>query len=271
MIEIGQEVYCPQHWAGSGVVTAVHGQQQPETVQSLAGMMVTGGSATFDVAFDSGYHSRQVPEGIVLAGGGWRVYPRIHTAAEVAAAVTVCEQAQAKRDRAAREEHESHLSAVASRPAEYPYLELLDASPKSKHALGAANLRRHLKREFPGTKFSVSSTSYSGGSSIDIGWRDGPLQAAVKDIGDLYGTRNFDGMQDLETIRRNAHSDVFGGASYVFAQRSYSPEFLRQCCEAVGEDPALVEVSTYSGEGHVNRADYEVSRRILEHATHAVA
>jgi Large polyvalent protein associated domain 29 len=59
-------------------------------------------------------------------------------------------------------------------------------------------LRKHLAAEFPGVKFSVKGQSYSGGSSTDISWIDGPLQKQVEKIASAYGYKGFDGMIDLQ-------------------------------------------------------------------------
>ena len=37
-------------------------------------------------------------------------------------------------------------------------------------------IRATLKAKFPGIKFSVRSSRYAGGSSIDVRWNDGPGQ-----------------------------------------------------------------------------------------------
>lgn len=53
-------------------------------------------------------------------------------------------------------------------------------------------LRVHLKREFPGVKFSVRSESYSGGSSVRVEWTDGPTEAAVRAVTYHYKGKYFD-------------------------------------------------------------------------------
>jgi len=58
-------------------------------------------------------------------------------------------------------------------------------------------IRKDLKAEFPGVKFSVRSKSYSGGSSIRIEWRDGPTEEQVKPIQWRYQGGGFDGMIDM--------------------------------------------------------------------------
>lgn len=69
------------------------------------------------------------------------------------------------------------------------------------HYIGAADtaklIRSALKIAFPGVKFSVKSDSYSGGSSIDVAWTDGPAKAKVDTaLGGFVG-RGFDGSIDL--------------------------------------------------------------------------
>lgn len=56
----------------------------------------------------------------------------------------------------------------------------------------AALIRSALKRDFPGTKFSVRTDS-----SVRISWVDGPTQAAVDAAVNQFETKGFDGMIDL--------------------------------------------------------------------------
>jgi hypothetical protein len=59
-------------------------------------------------------------------------------------------------------------------------------------------IRTDLKHSFPGIKFSVRSSSYSGGGSIDVRWTDGPTRDRVRGIIGRYQDRGFDGSIDLE-------------------------------------------------------------------------
>lgn len=58
-------------------------------------------------------------------------------------------------------------------------------------------IRSVLKRAFPGTKFSVRSRSYSGGSAILIRWTDGPTDLEVSGLTDGFEGGGFDGSIDL--------------------------------------------------------------------------
>lgn len=56
-----------------------------------------------------------------------------------------------------------------------------------------------LREAYPGTKWSVRSHSYSGGSAIRVRWIDGPTSKDVRDMIDVFGSATFDGMIDLKS------------------------------------------------------------------------
>lgn len=73
-------------------------------------------------------------------------------------------------------------------------------TPTMKHyttAETAKAIRTALKAAFPATKFSVRSSNYAGGSSIRIGWTDGPTGKAVKAVAGGFEGKGFDGMIDM--------------------------------------------------------------------------
>jgi len=59
-------------------------------------------------------------------------------------------------------------------------------------------IKNKLRELWTDTKFSVRSSTYSGGGSIDIAWTDGPTEKEVKKVTAAYSDRSFDGMIDLE-------------------------------------------------------------------------
>lgn len=61
----------------------------------------------------------------------------------------------------------------------------------------AALIRKALKADFPGFKFSVRSSRYAGGASIDVSWNDGPIPSAVEKIIEPFGGKGFDGSIDM--------------------------------------------------------------------------
>lgn len=238
---IGQRVTCALHWAGPGIVVAIHGPQTPDTVKSLGGgCVVMGGTATFDVAFTSGHLSKQVPESI-LRGIQWTISDDVAAAEEITRALWACNDAEQKRATAAEEAATRREVQRAAIPAEHPDLERRDTSKKSSHAMAAANIRRELRRAFPAVKFSVTSDSFSGGNSVDIHWTDGPTTDQVKAITGKYEEGSFDGMTDSYTYDHdNVFPEIFGGAKYVMEQRAYTLAGLRTAWQKAGHNPEEV-------------------------------
>jgi len=60
-------------------------------------------------------------------------------------------------------------------------------------------VRAALKKNFPGVKFSVRSSVYSGGASIDVSWVLGPTSKEVDAIACQFESADFDGSIDMET------------------------------------------------------------------------
>ena len=79
-------------------------------------------------------------------------------------------------------------------------------------------IRKALKESFPGVKFSVRSSVYSGGSSIDVAWTDGPCNALVEGITDLFNGSYFDGMTDYKGSKTHIYNGerIHWGPDFVF-------------------------------------------------------
>ena len=85
----------------------------------------------------------------------------------------------------------------------------------------AALLRKRLKDEFPTTKFSIQSSTYSGGASIRVEWRQGPTKAAVEAVSGEFTAGTFNGMIDLFEYQK---TQLLGtrchfAAHYIFCER----------------------------------------------------
>lgn len=85
-------------------------------------------------------------------------------------------------------------------------------------------IRKALKAAFPETVFSVRSKVYSGGSSITVGYTDGPPTHAVEDVVKPFAGADFDGMQDLKTYHNSILDGrpVHFGANFVFVSRKFT-------------------------------------------------
>lgn len=58
-------------------------------------------------------------------------------------------------------------------------------------------VRKALRRRFPGVRFSVRTSTYSGGASVRVGWTDGPTSWDVDAVVKPYAGAGFDGSIDL--------------------------------------------------------------------------
>lgn len=106
----------------------------------------------------------------------------------------------------------------------YPRVDMSEAiieEPKET----AKKIRRALKVAYPGVKFSVTTTTFSMGSSVDISWTDGPMATDVEEITNAFQSCSFDGMTDSENNHGYWYDGrLYRGAHYVECNRRLSPE-----------------------------------------------
>jgi hypothetical protein len=109
-------------------------------------------------------------------------------------------------------------------------------------------VRAALKESFPGVKFAVRSSTYSGGASIDIKWTDGPTAAQVESVTDQFEGSYFDGMIDYKGSRHHYLDGypVRFGANFVHTQHEHSDALIARAIDAVsraygGNTPITVE------------------------------
>mgnify|MGYP007083424983 CR=1 FL=1 len=113
-----------------------------------------------------------------------------------------------------------------------PIVYTLPMKATSNHAAAAKAIRSELKKAFPGQKFSVTSTSYSGGDSVRVSWVDGPLMDQVDSIAGKYQYGSFDGMTDSYNVD-NSIKDL-PQVRFVQVERTMSDEsrsFFEKCAE----------------------------------------
>ncbi len=143
-------------------------------------------------------------------------------------------------------------------------------------------VRVALAKRFPGTKFSVRSSVYSGGASVDVRWYLGPTSSEVGAILNQYESADFDGMIDMETYKHHwllkdgsaivsdapgtegsmgvlpgehnpapeGAEEVSFGASYVHGQRQYFKikwEEEMQLIEQVAKDMCALQRAEWQG------------------------
>jgi hypothetical protein len=89
-------------------------------------------------------------------------------------------------------------------------------------------VRSALKESFPGVKFSVKSSVYSGGASINVSYVDGPSAAQVKKIVGMFEGSYFDGMTDYKGNKYSSldGQEVMFGADFIFVNRKLTTAYL---------------------------------------------
>lgn len=221
--QVGTRLNCILGYAGEGIVYGVHGEQRPETVEAIAGIVQRGGNATFDVVFLNGSISRSVPEAVVH-GVQWSRLEGLASEEQIAEALAnaACvKAANASAQQVAKERYAAEVDRLKVDPA---YKRLAQDEDAYSGKLAAKNIRAQLKAAFPGVKFSVTKRGYG---TLNVSWTDGPKVVDVDAITDPYQSGSFDGMQDLYTSAVSPWNAVFGGAKYVFTRRDHSPAHIQ--------------------------------------------
>ena len=130
-------------------------------------------------------------------------------------------------------------------------------------------VRAALKESFPGVKFSVRSSVYSGGASINVNYVDGPSYDQVKRVVGMFEGSYFDGMTDYKGSNYGSldGQEVRFGADFIFVNRAFSVELLTSlvadACRYYGyEMPTIAQ--GYSGAYIADNIGYDQNRRIME-------
>ena len=94
-------------------------------------------------------------------------------------------------------------------------------------------IRQELKKQFPTTKFSVTSSRYY---SVSISWRDGASNEEVKAFTDRFAGKHFNGMEDIaENTKTTWMGEEVCFDTYISCNRSISLEFAQRildyCCQ----------------------------------------
>ena len=132
--------------------------------------------------------------------------------------------------------------------AEFPDLE---ECPGHGGVGAAKNIRRGLKRKFPGVKFKVTSDY----SSVNVRWIDGPVTGAVDDALAPFDIGLSDSQSDYFYTERTRFSEKFGGVQYLFTHRELSESKVVASLNALfGEDgPTFAEWNAWTPWSQVAR------------------
>lgn len=220
---IGQKIYGGIRQS-FGYIIRIHGEQTPGTVQSIGGVMSTGGSAEFDIVFENGTISTRLPE-CILRGVQWEIYDEVIDQLSLKRLLNHVKEVDAQREIDKQKAADEYARKKEELRKEFSFLKLV-GSDDSARIVATKNIREELKRAFPLVKFSVTSDRFSGGDSIDVRWIDGPTSSQVSEIIDKYSAGHFDGMTDSYRSSNSPFTALFGDAKYVHASRDMSFAFL---------------------------------------------
>ncbi len=232
-IQLGQRVRCALPYCGFGSVVAIHGKQSPESCQSIGGGVgVMGGNASLAIVWDNGKRST-VPETLARSSVQWEILPEVVSAQGVADALALAEKTEREEAEAKARADRAHEEAKAklAEDAELVGLKRADQCDEYAPKVAAANLRKLLKKRWPGVKFSVRMER--GAASLRVSWTDGPTQDEVEILANSFQRGSFDSMTDGYDYHRSPFVELFGGADYVFCEREMSAELIAQAIEAV--------------------------------------
>jgi hypothetical protein len=131
-------------------------------------------------------------------------------------------------------------------------------------------VRKALKENFAGIKFSVRSSSYSGGASIDVRWLDGPCEPDVTKVVKQFQGATFDSSIDLTSYITHEldGEEVRFGSDYVMTHRDMSRAFVEAIAQqfCVHHGISMLEVKGDEKSAWVNTRslDYHMDRWLSE-------
>ena len=127
-------------------------------------------------------------------------------------------------------------------------------------------VRKALKENFPGIKFSVKKSP--GGSSIYVRWTDGPGEKSVESIVNFFEGATFDPSFDSKSYVSQEWNgeEVQFGADYVICQRDYSRSYaeaiVSQFCKRWGIPLLKIDGNEQHARVYTHALSYEMDQRL---------
>ena len=163
--------------------------------------------------------------------GGWFIRERhLPEAAPVATVPTVADkvaQVLAQAQAAATDGTDSQGDERAALLAQFAHLEQGQGT-----ATASRNIKRQLKRTWPGVVFGVRKDS---AAAVRVTWADGPSEAQVNALVGRFCEGSFDGMKECYEYRSDVFNDLFGGCCYLFTRRDVGDELAQRAIERAFE------------------------------------
>lgn len=158
---------------------------------------------------------------------------RKFTPEELAEAVKFAEEVKAAQE--CEKVDEARRAALLRSALLEKYGNFLTVNPTTAREI-SGNLKKELKNAFPGVRFSVRYSSFSGGDSLTVKYTDGPTLDKVRTIVDKYQDSHADYTGDFWDYDPSEFNRLFGGAKYVTTDREFSAERMAAAREKVAAD-----------------------------------
>lgn len=110
---------------------------------------------------------------------------------------------------------------VALRREEYKKENATKGKTLTSAAQASQRIKNILKKEYPNIKFSVKSSNYANGSSVNVSWFDGVPSKELEGFLRQFQQGHFDGMIDLYEY---SNTKDMPQAKFVFGKRTVSKE-----------------------------------------------
>lgn len=223
--ELGMRIHCKLYGGKDGTITAIHGEQSPDTISITGGFIHSGGNAELDIAWDKHGFSNKTPE-CIARGVQWKMLSGYRNPEE---AISESNAYVAAATKAKEEEKLAFEKAVEDIKEEYSYLTIDNGEDRN---IVQKNMRLLLKKQFPGVKFKVTKDGYS---SRNVSWTDGPTSKEVEAFAFLFQEGRFNGMEDIYEYSESPFNRAFGGCQYVFTRRETSDKLVAKAIDSVWE------------------------------------
>ena len=139
----------------------------------------------------------------------------------------------------------------------------------TQSAQASQRIKNILKKEYPDIKFSVKSSNYANGSSVNVSWSDGIPEKELDAFLNQFQYGHFDGMIDLY---KYSNTKDMPQAKFVFGKRTVSKEkreiISKQLAElmniensdmAVIPKEFMVNIRGYAYEGPLSALVYQIA------------
>jgi hypothetical protein len=215
-----------------------------------------------------------LPAGYIVFQGKQSKASHHFSAKNIAEAEKLVDEALRAADWVAKRKAEDRKKAKEPKTA-YTEHKDREVTVRSYSLTATANLiREALKAAFPAVKFSVTTDRFSGGTSLDIRYTDGPSGKQVKAVYAPFISGHFDGMQDMHVYNDGLTAVAEGGqlvrlsfgAKYIDHHRSYSAAY-GHCLNSLDlrEVPSLADQFSAFLSWHTAR-EYDLTTSYTENA-----